>query len=245
MAFGQQDGLFVADQGTGEIKVVIPGNNTGVPPFAFGLDRPIKIAFHGPDLFTTEIGSNEVTKVKPGDNSTTPPLISGLNGPTYLAFKGDFLFVNELRGSVGEKITAFLIENGTVVNSKTIVTYPDNVNNNPEGMQFLGSNLFVCEQITGVVKAFELIPGSLPIDAGSVPPFVTGLSNPTGLAFAAKVNKLYAAGDPDLYEIDSHGNARVIATGLTGTFNDVVVHKSGVLFVSNNGAGEIWKVVRL
>ncbi len=40
MAFDQRDGLFVADQGTGEIKVVIPGNNSGVPPLPSDLTAP-------------------------------------------------------------------------------------------------------------------------------------------------------------------------------------------------------------
>lgn len=251
LVFDRDGHLYVTEQGSGEISVVQPGDNSSVPPFAFGFSRPIHLVFNGQKLLVSENLSGEVTLVKKGDNSGAPPLISGLSFPTYLnVFESNEESLRLLVSEVGapETTTEFLIQNGMVINSRIVISYPAAPNINPQDMFIRSGKLFVAQQLIGEIKRFDLNPNGFPINAGSVPAFITGLSRPVGLGFDSKTKNLYVAGDQDVYEIDEQGNVSIIASNLlSGGFNDVIVHQSGAILVSDQGSatGEIWKIVRL
>ena len=190
-------------------------------------------------LFVSDIDEGKIYLVN--FNGQVSTFASGLSGPTRMALnsKGE-LFVTELLGRVGEKVSK-ISENGT---KTTVIVYDDTKNISPNGIDFdRAGNLYVVEG-RGEIRKFELDEStSLPIDASTVAPFVTGLSpfRLLGLAIDKKGN-LWTLSDTELFRISPNGTVGTIVSGLVGPFNGVGIDGGGRIFFSDYGSGEIFMV---
>jgi hypothetical protein len=148
---------------------------TGAPNPNFtvitGLSAPVGLALSGNDLFVASRSSGTVGEY---DATTGAPIepnfITGLNGPSGLAVSGNNLWVSSVNsGTVAEydATTGLLNPNFIIIPGLSF----------PANLAVSGNNLFVSSMDSGTVGEYNATTGAA-INAN----FITGLSDPTGLA---------------------------------------------------------------
>ncbi len=233
--------LYVVDSDGSKLLKILP--NAKVSTFVdFQAGRLIDVLNDpGRGMFVSDLDRGEIYFVTFSGNVST--FTSGLQFPAFMTLnsKGE-LFASELgNGPVGDRVSKFS-SNAT---RTTVITYDNAVNENPEGLTFDNQgNLYVTELFTGNIRKFEIDETtSLPIDATTIPPFVVGLNGPIDLAFD-KAGDLYVVGSNEVYRISSSAVVTVIATGLVGPFNGLDINSKNDIFISDSGAGEIFKITK-
>jgi len=229
--------LFVVESNPSRLLRIEPdGEISTVVNFQAG--RLIDVLAANPGVFVSDLDQGNIYLVE--ENGQFSTFVSGLNGPTRMTLSSaGEIFVTELSGLVGEKVTKISKE-GT---QTTVIVYDDNQNINPNGLDFdHDGNLYVVEG-TGEIRKFEFVDGTtLPINASTVPPFVSGLSSLGGLAIDKKGN-LWTLSNTELFRISPSGSVTTVVSGLVGPFNGVGINRIGRIFFSDYGSGDIFFLV--
>jgi hypothetical protein len=187
-------------------------------------------------LFVSDLDQDKIYLVE--FNGIYSTFVSGLNGPTRMALNSQGeLFVTELGGWAGEQVSK-ISEDGT---RTTVIVYDDGANIDPNGLDFdKRDNLYVVEGRTGLIRKFTINNSTpLPIDASTVVPFVSGLTAYGALNIDKKGN-LWTMSYNELFRISPNGSIKTIVSGLVGSFNGVGISKSGKVFFSDYGTGEVF-----
>lgn len=223
LAWGKDNNLYVADNGSGRILRV--NQNGKAEVFVSGLDNPNGLGFDNlGNLYVANQRSGIISRIDASANAS--PFFRGVEQPGgVLVDSSNNLFV----GSWGSGYVIMIDQAGSANNIISDLGRVEAIASNKSGNLYFG--LDVSE---GRVIVHNVISRQSKV-------FVSGLSYVRGLAFDED-GLLYVsnAGDNSIYCFDPDGQKTQIASGLN-TPGGMVVNKE-VLFVAASGENAIYTI---
>lgn len=245
LAFDPAGNLYMVDYDLDTISVLSKSGGTffgvSVPVdvlttvISTGLNKPDGLAIQGGDLFVGNSASNTVSVIAPTAPTTvfgvsvptadTPTTVmSGLNDPDALSFdkSGDLFVANEgLFGSGGTTISVLPKSTGTLYGTFAVANtektiFSSATLNEPDGLAFIGSDLFIGnfdgDSIVGVSSGGTSLFGQKTLANVPTTLFSETINFPIGLA-VDNAGTIYVS-SPDLGTLDAYSKTAGEAFGV-------------------------------